>query len=484
MKQWLIRLTVILLYLPAPAVFAEQGSLNLELPEIGAASGSTISPQEERRLGETVMREVRQRLKLVEDPEVNEYLQSLGYRLAASSDNQTRDFTFFMVDDPAINAFAAPGGFIGINSGLVLATESESELASVLAHEIAHITQHHLARTFEQGGRLGLVSIAALIGAIIVGSQNSELGQAAIAATQAGTAQAQINFTRGNEEEADRVGIQTLARANFDTRSMPAFFERLQKSVRFAGARAPEFLSTHPVTTSRIADSRNRAEQYPYRQIVDSTAYHLVRAKLRVLGEPSPKQSVDRFAQNLKQGQYRNAEAEHYGYALALLANRDYDAARAQMRDLLAKDADSLPYQLALARIEMASGNNNKARDIFTEASKAYPGNHPLTLLYGRALLQTGQPAKARGLLHQQVRQNTSNPGLYKLLAEAEGQSGHKAAGHQALAEYYYLNGETAAAIEQLEIALRPADTDFYLSSQIEARLKELKDELALEAKR
>jgi predicted Zn-dependent protease len=478
LKQWLIGLAFIVMCVPT------QAALNLELPDIGDASGGTISPIEERRIGEEFMRQVRQQLKIIDDPEINEYIQSLGYRLAASSDNQTQDFTFFIVDDPAINAFAAPGGFIGINTGLILASESESELASVLAHEIAHITQHHLARAFEQGGKLGILSVAGLIAAILVGTQNSELGQAAIAATQAGGAQAQINFTRGNEEEADRVGIQTLARADFDTRSMATFFERLQKATRFAGASLPEFLSTHPVTLSRIADSRNRAEQFPYRQIVDSTMYHLVRAKLRVQNESSPKQAINRFEQNLKQGQYRNEEAERYGYALALLSNRDYDAARTQMRDLLAKDKDSLPYQLALARIEIASGNAGNGLEIYTGALKLYPGNHPLTMLYGRALLQTGQAVKARSLLQQHVRQHTSDPELYKLLAEAEGQAGHKAAGHQALAEYYYLNGQTGAAVEQLELALRTQDSDFYQSSQIEDRLAHLKDELTLEAKR
>ncbi|MEO5574063.1 MAG: M48 family metalloprotease [Gammaproteobacteria bacterium] len=481
LKQWLPRLAFIALCVPGVAA---QAALNLELPEIGDASGGTISPIEERRIGEEFMRQVRQQLKIIDDPEINEYVQSLGYRLAANSDNQSQDFTFFIIDDPAINAFAAPGGFIGINSGLILASESESELASVLAHEIAHITQHHLARAFEKGGKLGLMSVAGMIAAILVGTQNSELGQAALAATQAGSAQAQINFTRGNEEEADRIGIKTLARADFDTRSMASFFERLQKSMRFAGASVPEFLRTHPVTTSRIADSRNRAEQFPYRQIVDSQIYHLVRAKLRVLNEPNPKQAISRFAQNLKQGQYRNEKAEQYGYALALLSNRDYDAARTQMSELLTKDSDSLPYQLALARIEIASGNTGKGLDIYTGALKLYPGNHPLTMLYGRALLQTGQAAQARVLLQKHVRQHAANPELYKILAEAEGQTGHKAAGHQALAEYYYLNGHTGAAVEQLEIALRTPDSDFYQSSQIEDRLAQLKDQLKLETKR
>ncbi|HLA75311.1 MAG TPA: M48 family metalloprotease [Gammaproteobacteria bacterium] len=479
-----------------PAVFALAGlltlsagasvgdTLNLDLPDIGSGAGGVLSPAEEQQLGEAFMREIRQQLTILDDPEINEYIQSLGLKLVSNSDGQTQDFTFFIVVDPAINAFAAPGGFVGVNSGLILATQSESELASVLAHEIAHVTQHHLARAYEKADKFNLPTMAALVAAIVIGSRNSQLGQAAMAGVQAGSAQAQINFTRSNEEEADRIGMQTLAHSDFDARSMPAFFERLEQSARYAGPSLPEFLRTHPVTTSRIADTRNRSEQYPYRQVADSLAYHLVRAKLRVLNETNPKQSVKRFAESLKSGQYRNAQAEHYGYALALLANREYEAAGAEMRNLLAKDKDNLSYQLALAQIEMAAGHPGKAMPIYNEALKLYPGNNPLTLLYSRALLQTGQAAKAKNLLEQHVRHRNPEPGLYKLLAEAEGAAGAKAAAHQALAEYYYLNGQTDEAIHQLDLALQRKEADFYQSSQIEARLKQLQDEQAEAKKR
>ncbi|MEW6354039.1 MAG: M48 family metalloprotease [Pseudomonadota bacterium] len=459
-------------------------TLNLNLPDIGDASGGTISPQEERRLGEMFMREVRQSLTIVDDPEINEYIQALGYRLASNSENQSQDFTFFLIQDPAINAFAAPGGFIGINTGTILASESESELASVIAHEIAHVTQRHLARAFEKANKLSLPTAAAMIAAIIIGTRNSQAGQAAMAATQASSAQAQINFTRANEEEADRVGMQTLARSEFDPRSMPSFFERLQQAIRFYGPTLPEYLSTHPVTETRIADTRNRAEQYPPRQIKDSLTYHLVRAKLRVLGEPNPKRSVKHFAEALKSGQYRNAQAERYGYVLALLGNGEYDLARAQVRDLLAQDKENPAYQIALARVEMAAGHADKALAIYNDALKLYPGNNPLTVLYSDALLQTGQARKARDVLEKHIRQRNPDPGLYKLLAEAEAQAGHPAAARKALAEHYYLNGQTDAAIEQLTQALKLQDGDFYLASQIEDRLRQLKEEKVLETKR
>lgn len=462
---------------------AQAATLNLDLPDIGDTAGGTISPAEERKYGEAFMREIRQSLKVMDDAEINEYMRSLGYQLAAHSDNQSLGFSFFVVEDHGINAFAGPGGFIGVNSGLILATESESELASVLAHEIGHVTQRHLARTIEKADKMNIPATAAMLAAIIIGTRNSELGQAALATAQAGTVQVQINFTRANEEEADRVGLQTLARSGFDPRSMPVFFERLQKSSRYAGASPPEFLRTHPVTESRIADTRNRAEQFPYRQVSDNLNYHLIRAKLRVMKEGSPKQAVVRFAAALKSGQYRNQAAEHYGYALALLGNGDYAAARGELRALQAADKERIAYINAMAQVDLADNQAARALRSYEEALKLFPGNPVLTLGYSRVLLQNGQADKARRLLEEYVRRQAPEPGLYKLLADAEIAAGQKAAAHQALAEHYYLNGQTMAAIEQLHSGIKASDADFYRASQMEARLKELQDQAALATK-
>lgn len=484
LKYGLLALITCLPLFTAQAQDGHSQALDLSLPDMGESSDTVISPHEEQRLGESFMRMIRQQLTVVDDPLINDYIRSLGYKLASNSDNQSQDFTFFVVEDPTINAFAAPGGYIGVNTGLILATESESELASVLAHEIAHVTQHHLARSFEKAGRMSLPATAALIAALIIASQSSEAGQAAIAATQAGVAQTQINFTRANEEEADRVGLRILANSGFDPRSMPVFFERLQQSARFSGPQLPEYLSTHPVTASRISDTRNRAEQYAYKQIKDSQAYHLLRGKLRVTNQDNHKQTVRDFENALEHGQYRNEQGERYGYALALLANSDYDAARVEAEKLLTEDEESIPYQVLLARIEMAGGNVSDALTIYAKTLDLYPGNHPLTLLYGRALLDTGQPDQAHDLLREHARHQAPDPELYRLLAQASGEAGFKVEGHQALAEYYYLNGQTDAAIEQLTIALRQEETDFYQASEIDARLKEFREQARLAAQR
>jgi len=452
---------------------------DIPLPNMGDASGSVISPEQERRIGESLMRQFRQSLKIVDDPEIQEYIQSLGYRLAGNTDGQLLDFTFFVVEDDAINAFAAPGGFIGVNTGLILATESENELASVLAHEIAHVTQHHLARAVAKAEKLNLPTTAALLAAILLGQANKQLGEAALAVTTAGSAQMTLDFTRTHEQEADRIGIQTLANAGFDPRGMPAFFERLQKATRYYGGQTLEFLSTHPVTVSRIADSRNRAEQYPYRQYSENLGYHLIRAKLRLLHEKDPARSIQRFAAALKSGQYRNEAAERYGYALALLDAGKQEAARAEIQQLTAKNPDVVAYLIALGRIDMADKHPDHAIDIYQNALRLYPYNTPLTVYLAEALLQKGDPISAVTLLRNHLRHHGPQAELYKKLAQMEGEAGLQTEAHQSLAEYYYLSGDTDGAIHQLKLALQREKLDFYTASRIEAKLKHLEDERA-----
>lgn len=254
----------------------------IQLPDMGDSAGAVISPRQEKELGEAFFRDLHAKIHINEDAEIQQYIQSIGQRLAANSDNPGKHFHFFVVVDDNINAFAGPGGYIGVNSGLILLTEAESELASVLAHEIAHVTQRHLQRAFEMAGRLSIPAAAATLAAILLGAHSAELGQAALVAVQAGSTQFQVDFTRDNEKEADRIGMQTLSTADFDPRSMPVFFERLQKSSRYYGQNIPEFLRTHPVSASRIADTRGRAEQYDYRQYQDSSSYLLAKAKLHL----------------------------------------------------------------------------------------------------------------------------------------------------------------------------------------------------------
>jgi predicted Zn-dependent protease len=461
-------------------------SQDLALPDMGDASQASLSGIDERRLGEAFMRRARQSLKIVDDPEITDYLQSLGQRLASNAGGldggQGGPFTFFVVEDPSINAFAAPGGFIGVHSGLMLATRSESELAAVLAHEIAHVTQRHIARTIEAAQRMTLPAAAAMLAAMILGSRAGQLGQAAMAVTAAGQLQRQINFTRANEQEADWVGMQILARGRFDPRSMPAFFERLQQANRFAGERLPEFLSTHPVSETRIAESRARAEQYPQQDPASSLQYYLMNAKQRVLSTNNPAQAAQYFKQALKQGTHSSRQVSQYGYALALLEQDKHDEARALARSLLAEDATRIPYLIVAARVELESGNVQEALKAFAKALELYSGNQALTLYYAQALLQAGQARKARQLLQEHIRERDFPvPEFYQWLARAQGDEGLQVEGHESMAEYYFLMGQSHLAMEQLQLALRLSGSDFYRTSRVEARLKELESEASLE---
>jgi predicted Zn-dependent protease len=248
----------------------------INLPNIGDPSGSTISPEQERQLGENLMRWLRQNNLVVEDPIIQDYIETLGYKLVSNSDHQDQKFTFFVIADPTLNAFAAPGGFIGVNSGLIQAAQSESELAAVLAHEVAHITQRHMARSFDAAKKQNLTTAAAILAAILLGQNSSDLAKAAITAGMAANTQMKINFTRSNEQEADRLGIQALVNAGYNPESMALFFERMEKAARLYGPQLPEFLSTHPVSVSRIADARNRARQFKNTRVAENLNYHLI----------------------------------------------------------------------------------------------------------------------------------------------------------------------------------------------------------------
>ena len=452
----------------------------IALPEIGQSGGALVTPGEERRAGEAVVRNIRRAGGILDDPLVNDYLNHLSYRLVSTSDTQHPQFEFFMINDRVINAFALPGGYIGVNYGLLLATDSESELASVLAHEIAHVTQRHHARAYEFYESSNIPVLAAMIAAMILGSQGSEVGQAALTALSAGSIQQQINFTRANEKEADYIGIQLLADSGFDPNSMAVFFQKLDRESRLYGPQAPEFLRTHPVNESRIADASNRAEQMRRAASPNPKNYYLMRARLQVITASDKKVIRDGFAKSLKSGRYLDRDAEQYGYALSLIETGDFNKARGILNELLKQDPDRIAYLLARASLESMANEHPQAIAHFKQALANYPGNGPLTLAYAQALLRAGKPAEARQLINEYQRTKPDEPEFYKLLAEAEAALGNTAQTHIAMGEYYYRIGQTHQAIDQLSLVLKNKQLDFYNASRIEARLTEFQEELAL----
>ena len=465
-----------LLALFASLPFAGAGQSRL--PDFGDASSTTLSPADEREIGAYLMRRIRATMPVIDDPEIEDYIQTLGYNLLAEGTQGSTDFYFFVIADPAVNAFAMPGGYIGVNSGLITSSASESELASVLAHEIAHVTQRHIARAIAAAEATQYATIAAVIAGLIIGTQNSEAGQATVAGATAASQQRQLNFTRTNEQEADRVGIAMLAKAGYDPRAMPEFFEKLDIASRYY-SRPPEYLSTHPVTTSRIADSRARAEQYPYRQYVDSTSFGLTRAKLNVLTTNNPTRLLAIYEAELQENKKGDRSPALYGRALTLGKLGKRDRAIDELRELVAAHPEQVRFRVALANEMLANGDVDGGLAYYEDAYGLFPDSKQLVRGYVDALLRAQKGDKALLILDDYSRLFAKDASLYRLEAEAYRQIGKIMNSRMSLAEHYYRTGELDAAIHQLQLAGNEPGGDFYESSRLEARLKELEREKA-----
>ncbi|MFA5984859.1 MAG: M48 family metalloprotease [Methylococcaceae bacterium] len=476
-KHKLLALALGLALIPTPHFAAEQDKILL--PDIGDSSGTLISPAQEQELGEAFFRSLHSQLSINQDPEIQYYINAIGHHLVANSDTPGYPFHFFVVMENDINAFAGPGGYIGVNSGLILVTEAESELASVMAHEIAHVTQRHLYRAFEAASRLSIPTAVATLAAILVGTQSPALGQAAIVAAQAGSAQFQINFTRENEEEADRVGMQTLAGSHYDPRSMPTFFERLQQSTRYVGNNVPEFLRTHPVTVSRISDSRGRAESYPYKQFPDSMDYQLARTRLRIISINDAKQALEYFQPKLTQGTSEQRAVARYGLGLALLAMQKFQDAKDIFSPLIKDFPEQVQFLTALARTELEAKNYSSALAIYEKASSQFSGNDSIKYEYIRALLKAGKPELAKQNLLALNSKFQKQPLYLELLAEVYSDLGQPAESHRYLAEYYFASGQPKAAVTQIKLAQKEHGLSFQLASILNERLNFFLAELA-----
>ncbi len=470
----LLGFNLLFLSLFSPMVTARD---DFQLPEIGDSSGNILTPAQEKRLGQAFMRSVRNHFPVVTDPFIADYIQSLGDKLASNSDAADQQFNFFLINNAVVNAFAGPAGHIGIFSGLVLTTETESELASVVAHEIAHVSQKHLLRTFDDASRMNLPMAAISLAAILIGG-GSDLGAAAAMGLQAGMIQHQINFTRANEHEADRIGINTMADANFDPRAMPDFFERMGKATRFYGATLPEFLRTHPVTSTRIADSRGRAEAYSYKQYPADIRYYLLRATLREQQYEDPKEAVKFFSATLIDGRYRNEAAQRYGYILALVRAKELNLARKELDKLLKTDPNQIAYQLLNAHLYSQSGDTNSAASTLKKALDKAPGSYPITMSYAQTLIDNDEPSTARKILERIVPNRPQDAMLYKLLAQATGKMGDVNQAHEYQADYYYVSGRLEQAQQQLEIALQDSTISLFRGERMSAQLKQIKSEL------
>jgi len=450
-------------------------AMSSDLPSLGDASSAIVSPAQEHQLGRAWLSLLRGQVPHLSDPQLKDYVESSVYRLSETSQVQDRRLEFILLNSPQLNAFAAPGGIIGVNGGLFLYAETEAEYAAVLAHELAHLSQRHFARGLEAQKRLQVPMMATMLAGIIAAAVGSgDAGMAAIASSQAAAMQEMRRFSRQNEQEADRIGLLNLEKAGYDPRAMPSMFERLMRQYRY-DAKPPEFLLTHPVTESRIADTRNRAEQYLPNGRLDSQRYQLMRARMQLMYEQTSGMAAKRFRAQLDEKP--RSQGARYGLALAQTKNGQLNEARTTLQPLLDKSPNDIDYNLAAVAVDIRANRIQEAETRVRRLLALYPGNYPLRQTQADLLLKLNRASEAERILDELVADRPDDPDVWYLVAEVRGLSGNIVGVHQARAEYFALVGNYDQAIEQLDFAKRRASGNFQLAARMDARQRALKEE-------
>jgi len=485
-----IALTVATTLTMPPVAFAPAFAQSNELPALGEAGADDLSPANERKLGESIMREVVADPTYLPDPDTTEYLNKLGYQLVSVSGARHMDLNFFCMRDPTINAFALPGGFIGVHSGLVLIAQTESELAAVVGHKIGHVEQRHIARMLAKQRESTALAIGALLLALLAARSNSsssgDLAQAAILGGQAAAIQQQLNFSREAEREADRVGFQTLMGAGFDVTAMATFFGRMQQSTRIYESAAPAYLRTHPLTIERISDIQNRVREVRTKQRADSLDFQLVRARLRVLQDDSMQGLRD--ARGTFQGQLANRAttsdtAAYYGLAVANLRLNENavaleNATAARKRAGTGTAMIEKIYAQARYAVARTPQERDDAVAFARETTTRFPVSRLIALNYIDLLLASNRNDEVISFLRDQLAIPRSEPKYFELLARSYAALNKKTLQHQATGELYAMMGATPLAVEQFQLARKAADADFYVLSEVDARLRQLTQQL------
>jgi predicted Zn-dependent protease len=481
-----LRKSVSVLSLLGACLVLPAGTMADGLPELGDASDAVLSAPAERAIGKRIMLEVRADRNFVDDAEIQDYITAIGSKLVgatrrATNDNR-RDFEFFILNDESINAFALLGGFIGIHSGLLLSTTNESELAGVLGHELAHILQRHQSRGADaqrKGAPLQLLGLAAAILAARSGSPSAgQATEAALATSAAFSIQSQLDYSREFESEADRLGIQAMLGAGYDPRGMVSFFERLLQANRHNDGKTPGYLRSHPLTTERIADMQNRVDQMgaeSKRNVADSQDYRFAQAKLRVMSSGAG-DSIGVFRQAIAQRTVLRNRADVYGLALALNRTRDFAGAEKELGSIRGGNHTPHPWIENLAA-EIKAGQRQWAESlrIYRAAMLDFPQHR--ALFYGNieALYESGQPDAALAQLNERLKNIQDDARLFELAAKGYEKQNKKLAQHRAIGEAYFRRGNLLGAVEQLQIAVKAKDGDFYETSSAEARLREMR---------
>jgi predicted Zn-dependent protease len=446
------------------------------LPEIGVVASDAISLDKEMIVGDAVMRQMRGQSPVISDPVLDEYLQDLGNRLVLHADNAKFPFEFFWVNNDAINAFAFFGGHIGVHTGLMRRANNESELASVLAHEVSHVTQRHIARRMQAQQRSSPLALASLIGGILIAMANPEAGIAAMQAGSAANAQMQIDYTRSNEQEADRIGIAMLARAGFDPAGAASFFSTMAEEYRMV-SRPPARLLTHPLTETRIADARSRAADYPRRFLPVNKQFELAKARIKARYSFEDDYAVEYFKASVDQSVQRSKEASMYGLALAYMRVDEIEKAKAIMDELLANDKSNLFYLDAMTDIYISMGQPLNAVKLLSPHIAHNPRNQVLALNHANALISAQKYDDAISLLKDFLLVKKDYQIAHQLMSEAYQKAQRFSQMHQSKAEVYALYGAYNRAVDELQYAYNFAGDDHLQKQRIRARIKQFRDQ-------
>ena len=444
-----------------------------ELPDFGSPADAALNKSREAQICRGVMIQLRNAGFVVDDPFLSEYLSTLGSQLATHANNGEFNFNFFVVNDNSINAFALPGGYIGVNAGLILTTENESELAGVLAHEISHVTQRHIARAAYDNQRNSIVSMAAMLAALVLGAasdMSSDAMQGIVTGSQALAAQRQINFTRSHEHEADRVGIELLAGAGFDPHGMSTFFEKLGRRYGGSSQAVPELLQTHPVTSARVAEARDRARQLPTTSHTSSVSYTLTKARLVALNAPTPEAALAAFRDKADSDKIE----DRYGLAIASMRMSLHDNAEQLFRGLIQDYPNTMAFRVGQAEAMAASGATQAALGVYADAIRLFPRNVPLTISYAETLIAAGKAAEAHELLLDLLNNVPATAPQLRLIARAANAEGDVANAYFYMSYYYASIGNLPLAIGQVRMALETPNSNEIDRARFRSRLDQL----------
>lgn len=426
------------------------------LPDFG--EGHAVSLSQEYLLGRAWLMQFRRQAPIVSDPQLQDYTERLIYNLAMTSQLRERRLEVVLVNSRSINAFAVPGGVIGVHNGLILAARSEAQLASVLGHELAHLSQRHFSRSQETARRSQKTALAGMLaGLVAVAAGSGEAGMAAVVGSQAAAQDTALRYSRQHEQEADRVGMQNLVAAGYDPLGAAQMFEVMQAESRRYGSRPPEFMLTHPLTEKRIADARNRAGQYPRQLYEDSSEFQLMRARVELSFMDDPGKAVTHFRDKRGSSHGIEAVAAQYGLVLALTKNGEFAEARKLLKSMRDFRPADLNYALAETEIDLQEGAYDAAIAKLKRGLEIMPGNHPVTIQLGKTYFRAGRYSDADALLTAHARRKPTNATLWYWLAEVQGLAGNQLGLHQSRAEYFFLNGALAQALQQLDLALKLA---------------------------